>query len=94
MVYSGQVKAGGELNPPNWDTNHVKILHPNDADENQKTVDAIFTEMGGYTNDTELIGQWSQNRYAIMFLAGTHYTKVNVGFYTQVLGLGESPLDA
>ena len=69
MVYSDKVRAG-EPNPPNWDTNHVKILHPNDANENQQIVDDIYKEMGGFTDDEELIGQWSQNRYAIMFLGG------------------------
>lgn len=28
-----------------------------------------------------------------MFEKGKHTTKVNVGFYTQVLGLGETPMD-
>lgn len=93
MIYSDKGQAL-EPNPPNWDTNHVKILSSENATtENQKIVDDIFTEMGGFSDSEELNGQWSQNRYAIMFRAGTHATKVNVGFYTQVLGLGESPLN-
>jgi hypothetical protein len=92
MIYSEEVQAG-EPNPPTWDTTHVKILSHDDPNENQQIVDDIYKEMGGFTDDEELIGQWSQNRYAIMFMAGKHPTKVNVGFYTQVLGLGETPLD-
>lgn len=68
-------------------------MDPADAEANQKLVDDIYTEMGGFTDTEELIGQWSQNRYAVMFRSGQHSTKVKVGFYTQVLGLGESPMD-
>lgn len=71
----------------------MKILSQDDPNGNQQIVDEIFKEVGGYTDDEELIGQWSQNRYAIMFKAGKHPTKINVGFYTQVLGLGETPKD-
>ncbi|MFI1396116.1 RICIN domain-containing protein [Streptomyces sp. NPDC020681] len=35
--------------------------------------------------------QFGTNRYAVMFKPGTYNNDVNVGFYTQVLGLGFSP---
>ncbi|MBA8928915.1 hypothetical protein BC739_006132 [Kutzneria viridogrisea] len=35
--------------------------------------------------------QFGTNRYAVMFKPGTYSNDVNVGFYTQVLGLGASP---
>ncbi|MGK3205711.1 RICIN domain-containing protein [Amycolatopsis sp. MEPSY49] len=35
--------------------------------------------------------QFGSQRYAVMFKAGTYSNDVNVGFYTQVLGLGLSP---
>ncbi|MGW7309782.1 RICIN domain-containing protein [Streptomyces sp. NPDC054835] len=35
--------------------------------------------------------QFGPQRYAVMFKPGTYANDVNVGFYTQVLGLGQSP---
>ena len=37
--------------------------------------------------------EWSDNRYALMFKPGNYsnISKINVGFYTQVLGLGATP---
>lgn len=35
--------------------------------------------------------QFGSNRYAILFAPGTYNVTVPVGFYTQVLGLGQSP---
>ncbi|MFE5512193.1 RICIN domain-containing protein [Streptomyces sp. NPDC056529] len=35
--------------------------------------------------------QFGQERYAVLFRPGTYNNDVNVGFYTQVLGLGQSP---
>lgn len=35
--------------------------------------------------------QFGNQRYAVMFKPGTYSNDVNVGFYTQVLGLGQSP---
>ncbi|MGO4776626.1 coagulation factor 5/8 type domain-containing protein, partial [Lysobacter sp. 2RAB21] len=37
--------------------------------------------------------QFGPDRYAILFKPGTYNIDVNVGFYTQVLGLGASPDD-
>lgn len=82
-----------EPNPPNWDTTKVKVMEVDNADENQKIVDEIFKEVGGFTQTEDVIGQFSNKRYVIMFMPGVHPTKVNVGFYTQVLGLGKTPTD-
>ncbi|MFG2639375.1 RICIN domain-containing protein [Streptomyces sp. NPDC048370] len=35
--------------------------------------------------------QFGSDRYAVLFKPGTYNNDVNVGFYTQVLGLGQSP---
>ncbi|WP_240676882.1 RICIN domain-containing protein [Actinacidiphila soli] len=35
--------------------------------------------------------QFGGNRYALLFKPGSYNVNVNVGFYTQVLGLGQSP---
>lgn len=79
------VTLANEANPPHWDTKHVKVIK---AGSNcQSLADSIFGEMGGTCNH----GQWSNSRYALLFEAGYHNCKVNVGFYTQVLGLGRDP---
>ena len=81
--------ADSEPNPPNWDTNRVIIFSPTDTDC-QSRVDAVWHEMGSSGCNH---GQWSDSRYALMFKPGNHACNVNVGYYTQVVGLGESPSD-
>ncbi|MEU6447392.1 RICIN domain-containing protein [Streptomyces sp. NPDC046979] len=49
----------------------------------QSRLDSIFEQQE--TN------QFGSQRYAVMFKPGTYGNDVNVGFYTQVLGLGQSP---
>ncbi|MFJ2828186.1 RICIN domain-containing protein [Streptomyces sp. NPDC087263] len=49
----------------------------------QSRLDSIFQQQ--QTN------QFGSQRYAVMFKPGTYSADVNVGFYTQVLGLGLSP---
>jgi len=49
----------------------------------QSTLDAIFSQQE--TN------QFGTNRYALLFRPGTYNVNVNVGFYTQALGLGLLP---
>ncbi|MFF0510121.1 RICIN domain-containing protein [Streptomyces sp. Tu 4128] len=49
----------------------------------QSRLDSIFEQQE--TN------QFGSQRYAVMFKPGTYRNDVNVGFYTQVLGLGQSP---
>ncbi|HUI92353.1 MAG TPA: carboxypeptidase-like regulatory domain-containing protein [Chitinivibrionales bacterium] len=42
-------------------------------------------------NDPQLAAQFGGNRYALLFKPGSYSLDVNVGFYTEVLGLGTSP---
>jgi hypothetical protein len=67
----------------------VIICDPSDASACQTAVDQIFAENGG--KDPECNGQWSQSRYAILFEPGSHDVDINVGYYTQVIGLGRTP---
>jgi len=46
--------------------------------------------MGGATCGN---GQWSDSRYALLFKPGHHACNVNIGYYTQLLGLGNTPND-
>ncbi|MFD2472649.1 coagulation factor 5/8 type domain-containing protein [Amycolatopsis silviterrae] len=51
----------------------------------QRTLDAIFAEQEK--------NQFGSQRYAVLFKPGTYANDVNVGFYTQILGLGSTPDD-
>jgi len=82
---------GVEPNPPQWDTQYVKFLNPNNTAESQATIDAVYAENGG--NVPEDNGQWSYSRYALMMMPGQHNVTMKVGYYTQVLGLGMKPTD-
>ena len=57
----------------------------------QNTVDTVFAENGG--NNPPNNGQWSNDRYALMFTPGTYQVNVQVGYYTSVYGLGTNPKD-
>jgi hypothetical protein len=81
--------AATEPNPPTWDTNSVKLITP--SSDCQSIVNAVWFENG--TTNPELNGQWSTSRYALMFTEGFHDCDVNVGYYTQVLGVGLTPTD-
>jgi len=65
------------------------IFDPSDTDC-QSRVDTVWYEMGNEPCDN---GQWSDSRYALMFKPGYYDCYVNVGYYTQVLGLGAEPTD-
>lgn len=70
---------------PDFGSN-VLIFDPSmSAASIQSQVDAVFSQQE--TN------QFGSNRYALIFKPGTYNVSVRVGFYTQVLGLGQSPDD-
>lgn len=67
---------------------NVLIYSPEDNNsEIQREVDRLFTQQEE--------AQFDENRYAVMFKKGKYSDnlKVNVGFYTQVAGLGALPTD-
>ncbi|MFD2495037.1 coagulation factor 5/8 type domain-containing protein [Amycolatopsis jiangsuensis] len=49
----------------------------------QNRLDSIFAQQEK--------NQFGDERYAVLFTPGTYFNDVNVGFYTQVLGLGSTP---
>jgi len=55
----------------------------------KEAVDAAYAENGGHSPPNH--GEFSSKRYAFLFKPGLYDVEVPVGFYTQVLGLGESP---
>ena len=65
---------------------NVLIFDPSMGDAAiQAQVDAVF--------QIQQSNQFGTQRYALAFKPGTYNVDVNVGFYTHVLGLGESPDD-
>jgi hypothetical protein len=65
---------------------NVLIFDPSMGDAAiQAQVDAVFA--------VQQSNQFGTERYALAFKPGTYTVDVNVGFYTHVLGLGDSPDD-
>ncbi|MFC4029956.1 adenylyl cyclase [Streptomyces polygonati] len=65
---------------------NVLVFDPSMSDAAiQAQVDAVFT--------TQQSNQFGAERYALAFKPGTYNVDINVGFYTHVLGLGDSPDD-
>ncbi|WP_371477370.1 RICIN domain-containing protein [Kitasatospora sp. NBC_00315] len=65
---------------------NVKIFDPSmSASSIQSTLNSVFSQQE--TN------QFGGNRYALLFKPGSYNVDANVGFYTQVAGLGLSPDD-
>lgn len=65
---------------------NVLVFDPSMGDAAiQAQVDAVFA--------TQQSNQFGTERYALAFKPGTYNVDVNVGFYTHVLGLGDSPDD-
>ena len=82
--------ALSEPNPPEWPSN-VKVFSPNQDSLTQQTIDNIFQTQGGH--DPAFNGQFSNERYALLFQPGTYNVDVNIGFYTTLMGMGKSPKD-
>lgn len=90
MIIMNGIVEGIESNPPNWPSG-VYVFDASTPSYTQSILDQAFSVNGGH-NPT-FNGQWSTNRYAFLFKPGVHNVKVNVGYYTSVIGLGTSPKD-
>ncbi|MDX6315739.1 MAG: hypothetical protein QOF44_5203, partial [Streptomyces sp.] len=65
---------------------NVLVFEPSMGDAAiQAQVDAVFA--------SQQSNQFGTERYALAFMPGTYNVDINVGFYTHVLGLGDSPDD-
>lgn len=65
---------------------NVFVFDPQmDMKEIQTLLDTIFSLQAGRGSE------FSKNRYALLFKPGTYELDVKVGYYMQILGLGESP---
>ena len=71
---------------PNFGPN-VIIFDPSMSSSSIQTqINNIYNQQSSGT-----AGQFDSSRYALLFKPGTYNNTVNVGYYTQVLGLGQSP---
>ncbi|GAA1523788.1 discoidin domain-containing protein [Dactylosporangium maewongense] len=80
---SGPIETPDPKNP-NFGPN-VSVFDPSQQAAAQARLNQIFA--GQETN------QFGTERYAVLFKPGNHTVDANVGFYTQVAGLGFSPDD-
>jgi hypothetical protein len=65
----------------------VLIFDPSmSASSIQNQLNNVFNQQQSSTS-----GQFDSARYALLFKPGSYNNTVNVGYYTQVLGLGQSP---
>lgn len=81
--YASEINDKSEF--PDFGPN-VYVFYPSmSMDSIQSKVDKIFHE--------QEYSQFGEGRYAFLFHPGEYKLDVNVGFYTEVLGLGASPDD-
>lgn len=89
VAYTLLAVASSQQNPPTWPSS-VQIFSPEDDNTTIKaSVDAAYKLNGGQTDN----GQFSDSRFAFLFKPGSYDVEVPVGYYTQVVGLGQSPTD-
>eukprot|EP00943_MAST-04B_sp_MAST-4B-sp1_P006875 g6875.t1 len=81
--------VNAEPNPPIWPKS-VYIFDQNDTNI-QDIVASAYATNGGHEPANH--GQFSSKRYAFLFKPGIYDLDCPVGYYTQVLGLGEKPSD-
>ena len=75
--------GGGGGSTPNFGPN-VLVFNPSMSNSTiQNDINSVY--------NTEQSNQFGTQRYALLFTPGTYNVDVPVGFYTQVLGLGQSP---
>ena len=85
------VCGAAEPNPPVW-PDSVAVFSPADGvDAVEAKIQAAFAQNGGHSPSNH--GQFSDARFAFLFAPGQYTVDVPVGYYTQVLGLGQSPSD-
>ena len=77
----------GKYNNPSLGEN-VFVFEPGmDMKEIQTLIDTIYKHQSGRGSE------FSKNRYALLFKPGKYNLDIRLGYYMQVLGLGESPDD-
>lgn len=75
-----------------WPKNVIIVSPSDDVNKTQQLLDNIYTKMGGIIPHA-WNGQFSNNRFAIMFMPGTYNLNIKIGYYTSIIGLGQTPED-
>src|ERR1051326_5183122 len=75
--------GSGRLAVPDFGPNVLLFDSSTTATTIQSRIDAVF--------DRQERNQFGSDRYALLFKPGKYDLDVQVGFYTQVIGLGKSP---
>ena len=70
---------------------NVYIFYPNNDINTQKTLDTINSNQGGTSTGGTSAGEWSNNRYALLFMPGNYNVIFQVPYYVSIIGLGKSP---
>ena len=76
-----------EPNPPTWPAS-VQVFGP----ENEPMIEQTINHMTASLNN-RTTGHFSDERFAFLFKPGTYTANIKVGYYVQILGLGESAGD-
>ncbi|MGO8673769.1 MAG: hypothetical protein ACLQVD_20720 [Capsulimonadaceae bacterium] len=80
LAAGGPLTTGGAFGP------NVLVFTPSMSPASiQSQINAVYT--------TQQSNQFGPERYAFLFQPGTYNVDIPVGYYTQVLGLGQSPDD-
>jgi hypothetical protein len=77
--------CAAQSNTPNFGPN-VDIFDPSMSSATiQSTLDSVFS--------TQKLNQFGTQRFALLFKPGTYSAEANIGYYTSIQGLGQSPDD-
>lgn len=76
---------------PLWPENAIIIGPKDDMTIAQQRIDTVYNWMGG--SEPKWNGQFSNKRWAIMFLPGIYPLNIRIGYYTTIIGLGQTPDD-
>ncbi len=71
---------------PNFGPNVYLFSPSTPAATIQSTLNTLFGQQNSASTS-----QFDANRYAVLFEPGTYNVTINMGYYMQVLGLGQSP---
>lgn len=69
----------------------MQVFEPGQDEAIAEAIGKAFAVNGGHSPKNH--GQFSNQRFAFLFKPGNYHVDVPVGYYTQVIGLGQSPED-
>ena len=72
---------------------NVFIFYPGNDNDTLKKLNDINLAQGGTPTGGTASGEWSKNRYALLFMPGTYNVTFQVPYYVSIIGLGRSPED-